>query len=957
MRTTISIRGARENNLQGVDVEIPRDQLVVVTGVSGSGKSSLAFDTLYAEGQRRLMASMSSWARRFVRQLKKPDVDFINGLSPVVSIDQKTVSVNPRSTIGTMTDISDFLRMLYSTAGQPHCPCCAEPLRVLSVAQMVEHLYTLPVGSEVEVRAPVERPWAEPWEIVLEAVRSKGYRRGWIDGSLTDLGGEVELDDERDYRIEAVIDNFCIAEGREREMQTSLEHGLELGQGFLSFHPGPQCSAARRKRFAKNFGCRADGMVAARMHHAWFTFNDPAGACPTCAGLGTTKRAYLPLIVRDPLRSLREGALAPEALTYKADTWGGRILFSLAQAYGFDLDQPWQDLTDAARKIVLDGTQGKVFKVCVPPEAKRGQHYAGHDLNYNGVVGSIERQYQRYRKTGGADAWQESRFNKLMVEDACPACEGARLHRLRRLVHVGGQQLAELGELALPELREFLQSLEVAPQHRSIVQTIVREVCSRLDVLIEIGLDYLNLSRRAATLSGGESQRIRLSSQIGSGLMGMLYVLDEPSIGLHPKDNQKMIRTLRRLRDIGNTVVVVEHDDETIRAADFVIEMGPGPGIHGGELVVAGPLQEVLAHESSPTALYLSGRRRIPLPKKRRAPDDRWLRVRGARENNLAGIDASIPLGIFTCVTGASGSGKSSLVHEIIFKRLRALLHDNRVLYGAHDALEGWQSIDDVIHVDQRPIGHNSRSNPATYIGFYDRIRGLFAATPEAKKRGYKPARFSFNVKGGRCEECSGAGRITTSMSFMPDIEVGCPVCKGQRYHGDTLEILWQGHSIAGVLDMSVEDGVAAFASVPAIQRKLKLLDELGLGYLSIGHPATILSGGEAQRVKLASELSKLKRGKHNLYILDEPTTGLHLADIHKLLAAIGRLVDRGHSVLVIEHNLEVIKTADWVLDLGPEGGHKGGQLVASGTPEQIAAHAASHTGRHLRPYLQREPA
>ncbi len=951
MRKSIEVRGAREHNLRGVDVEIPREQLVVVTGVSGSGKSSLAFDTIYAEGQRRLMASMSAFTRRFVRQLKKPDVDFVNGLSPVVSIDQKTVTVNPRSTVGTMTDISDFLRMLFATAGAPACPCCGEALRVQSPGQIAERIVGLPANAEVELRAPVHRAWGEAWEDVLEAVRSKGYRRCLIDGERRDLGDELGLEDEGDYRVEAIVDRFTVGPDLSKEIETAVEHALELGEGFVicCLEKGSKKAA---RGFHKDFGCAASRTVATRMHHAWFTFNDPAGACRTCGGLGETKRAYLPLVVRDPGRSVRDGAFAPEAMAYNPDTWSGRILYSLHQSFGLDLDSPWRELPDEQRALVLHGTGGRRFPVAVPPEAKRGAHYAGKERSFIGVMGQIDQRYQHYRKSGQAGAWSEQYFKKLTVELPCPGCEGTRLKPQRRLVKVGGRDLAALGELSLPALRDFLAGLKVAERHAHTVATIVREVNARLEVLIEIGLDYLNLNRRSATLSGGESQRIRLAAQIGSGLMGMLYVLDEPSIGLHPKDNAKMIRTMQRLRDIGNTVIVVEHDEDTIRAADFVVEMGPGPGVHGGTVVAAGPVAEVLACEASTTAAYLSGRAEIPLPKKRRKPDGRWLKIEGARENNLQALDVALPLGLFTCVTGASGSGKSSLVHEIIYKRLRALLHDNRVLYGKHDALHGGEAIDDVIHVDQSPIGWSSRSNPATYIGFYDNIRKLFAKTEEAQRRGYTPARFSFNVKGGRCEECSGSGTITTSMSFMPDIEVTCPICKGQRYNAETLEVTWKGLSIAQVLELSIEDGTKFFADVKGIARKLKVLDELGLGYLTLGHPAPTLSGGEAQRVKLAAQLGKLKRGKHNLYILDEPTTGLHVADIHRLLGAFERLVAKGHSVLVIEHNLEVIKCADWVVDLGPEGGHKGGRLIASGPPEAIAEEAASATGRFLAPVL-----
>jgi excinuclease ABC subunit A len=949
MRTTIEIRGARENNLQNVTVEIPRDRLIVVTGVSGSGKSSLAFDTVYAEGQRRLLASMSTFAKRFIGQLKKPDVDFVNGLSPVVSIDQKTVGSNPRSTVGTMTDISDYLRMLFATMGTPHCPMCEETLAIRSPYQMMEHILSLPKGTEVEVRAPVYKIHGEDYEFLFELVRINGYRRARIDGKPRDLGEHIELDEDKPHTIEAVVDSFVVGPDIDRQVVTSLEHGLKLGDGLLGFHiVKPKQLGPAHKKFYDGFGCAGHRLVAGEMHAAQFTFNDPAGACVTCAGIGTAMRVHPSLLVPDPRRTLNEGAFVNAALGNSPDSWGGRMLYSLAAHYGFSLDTPFKDLAEEHVQLLFYGTKGEQFAVVVPPKAKIGHQHAGKKIKFNGVVNQLEHSYRRYRKQGTSNAGMDEYLKQVMVEYDCPECGGARLKRTRRLVTIDDRNLYDVGEMHLADLLAFLSAIKPTIKQRAIAETIVREVATRLELLIAIGLDYLSLNRRSATLSGGESQRIRLSSQIGSGLMGMLYVLDEPSIGLHPKDNVKMIETLKRLRDLGNTVIVVEHDADTIRAADHVLEIGPGPGTHGGRIVAEGPLRKILKDNDSLTGQYLSGKKRIGIPEHRRPSSGKSLVIRGARQNNLKNIDVEIPLEQLVCVTGASGSGKSSLIHDIVQKRLYALFHDSRVFAGAHDELEGAEHLSDVIDVDQSPIGRSSRSNPATYIGFYDAIRTLFAETDQAKQRGFTASTFSFNVKGGRCEECSGEGSITTQLSFMPDVEVLCPTCKGARYNQDTLEVEYRDKNIAEVLDLSVEDGVAFFAGEPAIARKIAVLTELGLGYLKLGHPSTILSGGEAQRVKLAGELGKLKRGKHNLYILDEPTTGLHFADIDRLLVSLNRLVDTGHSVVVIEHNLDVIKTADHVIDLGPEGGHKGGRLIACGTPEDIAACKASHTGKAL---------
>ena len=951
MRTTLLIQGARENNLRDITVEMPRNKLVVVTGVSGSGKSSLAFDTLYAEGQRRLLASMSAYAKRFVNQLRKPDVDFVQGLSPVISIDQKTIGSNPRSTVGTMTDLWDYLRMLYATLGTPHCPRCEQPVAIRSPQRMLEHLSRLPHGTEVEVRAPVFEIFGEDWEQVFEQVRLQGYRRVRVDGEAKDLGSQFTLSEEEHPWVEAIIDRFVIGRDIDRQVLASLEHGLKVGDGFLSFHP-EGISRSLLKGFWNDFGCAQHRIISTTLHHAHFTFNDPAGACRTCAGLGTSKRVHPALLVPDPSRALEDGAIVKEAFNHDKNAWGGRWLHSLARHYRFRLDVPFASLAEAVKDLIFYGSKGEKIEIVLPEGARQGEQHAGKKMAFQGVVRQIERHYHWYRKQGRSQDGMEAYLQKVMVDYDCPECGGARLRKTRGLVRVGSRTLPEAGDLHLRDLQRWLGTLDLAADKTAVAATVMREIEGRVDLLINIGLDYLNLNRRSGTLSGGESQRIRLSTQIGSGLMGMLYVLDEPSIGLHPKDNVKMIRTLERLRDLGNTVVVVEHDEETIRAADWLIEIGPGPGIHGGQVVAQGPPDVALNDARSLTGAFLRGVKQILKPEKRRSPSQHRLRIGGARHNNLRNLDVDIPLGMLVCVTGVSGSGKSSLVHEIIFKKLASMRYDSRILAGAHDSFTGHESIDDVIDIDQSPIGRSPRSNPATYVGIYDSIRQLFAGTEEAKARGFGPATFSFNVKGGRCEECAGDGAIVTQLSFMPDVEVICPACKGCRYREETLEVRWRGRNIAEVLKMSIEDGVSFFADERAIVRKLEILHELGLGYLELGHAATILSGGEAQRVKLAAELGKMRRGRSNLYILDEPTTGLHLADIQRLLDCLQRLVQAGHSVLVIEHHLDVVKCADWVLDLGPEGGHQGGQLIVSGTPEIVAACASSHTGVALRAYL-----
>ena len=956
MRQTVAVKGARENNLQDIEVEIPRDKLVVVTGISGSGKSSLAFDTVYAEGQRRFLESMSTYAKRFITQLKKPDVDFVDGLSPVVSIEQKTVTMNPRSTVGTMTDLQDFLRMLFATIGIAHCPYCEREIPIRSPHQILERLLSLPEGTEVEIHAPVFKIYGEDYDYLFDDIRTKGCRHVRIDGEPHDISEEIELDEDKEYDIQVIVDKFFIQKDIDKQVLASLEHTMLVGEGFMRFQVRDLEIPEILAGMLDDFGCAEHGVLMGELGPHHFTFNEPTGACVTCSGLGTYLQVHPNLLVPDKTRSIVEGAFVHQAAKYDPDRWDGRTLYSLSQHYGFDLHAPFADLSPEVVDILFHGTRGEDFPICQPPDAKPiEKRHLGRKIRFDGIITRIDRHYRHYRKQGEAHSGMEEYLRKVMVEHTCPDCGGAKLKRQRLLVTVKERTIHELGELHFEQLRDFLLAIDKATlheKHREAGTRVIRELVERINLLLGIGLDYLNLNRRAATLSGGESQRIRLSTQIGSGLMGMLYVLDEPSIGLHPKDNQKMIETLRKLRDIGNTVIVVEHDESTIRAADYIIELGPGPGVHGGKVVVQGALETILACPDSLTGLYMSGRREIPIPQQRRELNGKFLSVTGARENNLRNLDVDIPIGVFICVTGASGSGKSTLVNEILYKRLYSIYHDSRTLYGAHDTLAGHEHISDVINIDQSPIGRSSRSNPATYIGFYDNIRKLFASTPMAMARGYAVGRFSFNVKGGRCEECHGEGTITTKLHFMPDVEVVCPTCKGARYNQETLDVTYNGKNIAEILDMSIEDGVEFFEDQRLIRHKLSVLNALGMGYLQIGHPAPLLSGGEAQRVKLASELGKIKRGKNNLYILDEPTTGLHLADVQKLLDSLSQLVDKGHTVIVIEHHLDVIKTADYVIDLGPEGGHKGGQVLAHGTPEEVTGVRASYTGQFLRGYL-----
>ena len=966
-RTSIAVQGARVHNLKNISVEIPRDHLTVVTGLSGSGKSSLAFDTIYAEGQRRYMESLSSFAKRFVAQVTKPDVDYVFGLSPVISIEQKTLTSNPRSTVGTMTDIASYLNLLYATIGQPHCPRTGEPTPSRSSSQILESILSLPEGTEIELRAPVFPIYGEDLEVLFAEVRKKGCRRMFVDGKAIDLADRAEPEPEDpngrgsessesapiNAHMEAVVDRFIVARKHEKAIKAGIAATLLVGDGLMQVQALKGASKADAQRFYKESSSATHHLVYGDIGPDYFMFNNPESACRTCGGLGVDKLTHPELLIPDPQRSILGGCFVREAFKYNPDTWDGRMMFSLAAALQFPLDAPWKDLPEPAREAILYGIGMNKVPIVTPPDAKvRRADQEGREVGFHGIARRIERWYRHYRQRGEANSRMEAWLDKVMVERTCPDCNGARVRATRLLFTIHDKNIYELGQLHFDELHEFLGTVKPAGRGADAGRQVLKEIRGRLELLLGIGLDYLSFNRRSSTLSGGESQRIRLSTQIGSGLMGMLYVLDEPSIGLHPKDNVKMIATLERLRDIGNTVIVVEHDEDTIRSADHIVEMGPGPGVHGGRVVVQGTIDDVLKCKASPTGLYLSGKRAIPTPRKRRSGNGKRLTLRGARENNLKSIDVIFPLGTLVAITGASGSGKSTLVSEILYKALWKHLVDTRTLPGEHVGLDGIEHVHKVVNIDQTPIGRNSRSNPATYIGFYDTIRDLFTQAPLSIERDYKPGRFSFNVKGGRCEECQGEGAITTQLYFMPDVEVTCAACKGARFNSETLEVTLRGKTIDDVLNMSVEEGVEFFKSEPAISRKIQVLADLGLGYLTLGQSATTLSGGEAQRVKIATELSTLQRSKHTVYILDEPTTGLHLADVERLLESLNRLVDAGHTVLLIEHHLDVIKTADHVIDLGPEGGHAGGEVVATGTPEEIAKCKASHTGRFLKAHF-----
>jgi excinuclease ABC subunit A len=954
------IRGAREHNLKDVSLDLPRDSLIVFTGLSGSGKSSLAFDTIFAEGQRRYVESLSAYARQFLGQMDKPDVDFIEGLSPAVSIDQKSTSKNPRSTVGTITEVYDYLRLLYARAGRAHCPVCQAPIERQTPQQIVDRMMALEEGTRFQVLAPVIRGRKGEYIELFRQLQTQGFSRARVNGETHTLDDPPKLDKQKKHTIEVVVDRLAVKDSSKRRLTDSVETALNLAGGLVVFDlvDLDEKDPGRELKFSEKMACPNDHPIDTdELEPRSFSFNSPFGACPECTGLGTRMEVDPELVVPDQDATLGEGAIQPWSQAHVADYFL-RLLNALGEELGFDLNTPWRELPTSAQKSILDGHKTKVHVVTKNRYGRQRAYWA----EFEGVRTYIERRHREAE----SDTSRE-RFEGFMREVPCPVCRGSRLKPVSMAVTLGdlalrdsgrgGLNIAEVCALPINETAQFLREVELSARERQIGERVLKEIQERLTFLLDVGLDYLSLDRPSGSLSGGEAQRIRLATQIGAGLVGVLYVLDEPSIGLHQRDNQRLIETLVRLKDLGNTLIVVEHDEDTIQVADWVVDIGPGAGEHGGQVVHSGPVPELLTNEHSVTGQYLSGRRQIPVPPIRRPrTTGRELKVVGAREHNLRNIDVTFPLGLFVAVTGVSGSGKSTLVNDILYTSLAKTIYRSRTIPGRHQRITGLDHVDKVIHVDQSPIGRTPRSNPATYTGVFDHIRRLFASTPEAKMRGYQQGRFSFNVKGGRCEACAGDGTIKIEMNFLPDVYVPCEVCHGARYNRETLEVHYKGKTIAEVLDMPIEEAVDFFAAVPAIARHMKTLVEVGLGYVRLGQPATTLSGGEAQRVKLSSELQKRSTGR-TVYVLDEPTTGLHFEDIRKLLLVLGRLVDQGNTVLVIEHNLDVIKTADWLVDMGPEGGSRGGLVVAEGTPEDVAANPDSFTGRFLKPLLEGQEA
>ncbi len=933
------VKGACEHNLKNVDVEIPRDKLVVFTGLSGSGKSSLAFDTIYAEGQRRYVESLSSYARQFLGQMEKPKVDYIEGLSPAISIDQKTTSKNPRSTVGTVTEIYDYLRLLYARVGIPHCPVCGREISRQSVDTIVDSIMELETGTKIQVLSPIVSGRKGEYVKELDNIRKSGFVRVRIDGIIYDLSEQIKLEKNKKHNIEVIVDRLVIKDEIRSRLSDSVETAAGLSKGLIII----DIIGGEELMFSQNYACPEHGVSVEELNPRMFSFNNPFGACPKCSGLGIFMKVSEKLVVPDPSLSIRQGAV-------KASGWsaadGGTIAMmyyeALAKEYGFSLDVPYKDLPEKAKKVIMYGTGGKKIKM----QRKSVYGEGTYMKDFEGIINNVER---RYAET--TSEYSRNEIEQLMTAVECPECGGARLKKESLFVTVGGINIYEFCSKSIKDALVFLDGLKLSERDMMIADAIIKEIKSRMKFLASVGLDYLTLTRSSGTLSGGESQRIRLATQIGSSLMGVLYILDEPSIGLHQKDNDKLLNTLKELRDIGNTLIVVEHDEETMLSADYIVDVGPGAGIHGGEIVCSGTPQDIMNCEKSITGQYLSGRKKIPVPQKRRKGNGKFLEVKGAAENNLNNINVKIPLGEFVCVTGVSGSGKSSLVNEIIYKRLAEELNGAKRFPGKHKEMLGIENLDKVIDIDQSPIGRTPRSNPATYTGVFNDIRELFAMTSDAKSRGYTASRFSFNVKGGRCETCQGDGIMKIEMHFLPDIFVPCEVCHGARYNRETLEVKYKGKSIYDVLEMTVEEAVNFFSAVPKIHKKLSTLFEVGLGYVKLGQAATTLSGGEAQRVKLATELAKPATGR-TIYILDEPTTGLHTADVHRLIEVLQKLVDKGNTILVIEHNLDVIKTADYVIDLGPDGGDKGGNIVATGTPEKVAKVEGSYTGQYLKKVL-----
>lgn len=939
-RKYIKIRGAKEHNLKGIDVDIPRDEFVVLTGLSGSGKSSLAFDTIYAEGQRRYMESLSSYARQFLGQMEKPNVEKIEGLSPAISIDQKSTNRNPRSTVGTVTEIYDYFRLLYARIGIPHCPKCGREIRKQTVDQMVDQIMSMPQGTKIQLLAPVVRGRKGEHQKLLERAKRSGYVRVQVDGSVYELTEEIRLDKNKKHNVEIVVDRLVVKPGIEKRLTDSIENVLNLAEGLMTV----DVIGGEPVQFSQSFSCPDCGISIDEIEPRSFSFNNPFGACPECYGLGYKMEFDEALMIPDKRLSLAEGAIQVMGWQSSADpsSYTYATLKALSKEYGFSLNTPYQELPEDVRHMLIYGTGGRTVKVHY-----RGQRGEGvYDVAFEGLIQNVNR---RYRETG-SDAIKQQ-YEEFMRITPCKCCGGQRLKKDALAVTVADKNIYEVTSLSIRKLQEFLNDMQLTRQQLLIGEQVIKEIKARVGFLVDVGLDYLTLARATGTLSGGEAQRIRLATQIGSGLVGVAYILDEPSIGLHQRDNDKLLATLKHLKDLGNTLIVVEHDEDTMRAADYIVDIGPGAGEHGGEVVAVGNAEEIMKNKKSLTGAYLSGRIQIPVPEERRKPTG-FLTIKGARENNLKNIDVKIPLGIMTCITGVSGSGKSSLTNEILYKHLARDLNRARVIPGKHDDILGLNQLDKVIDIDQSPIGRTPRSNPATYTGVFDMIRDLFAATPDAKARGYKKGRFSFNVKGGRCEACSGDGILKIEMHFLPDVYVPCEVCGGKRYNRETLEVKYKGKSIYDVLNMTVEEALKFFENVPSIHRKIQTLYDVGLSYIRLGQPSTELSGGEAQRIKLATELSKRGTGK-TIYILDEPTTGLHFADVHKLIEILRRLSDSGNTVVVIEHNLDVIKTADYIIDMGPEGGDGGGTVIAEGTPEEVAKVKKSYTGQYVKKYLE----
>ncbi len=936
MKQYIKIRGANEHNLKNIDINIPRDQLVVLTGLSGSGKSSLAFDTIYAEGQRRYMESLSSYARQFLGQMEKPDVESIEGLSPAISIDQKTTNRNPRSTVGTVTEIYDYFRLLYARIGIPHCPQCGKEIKKQTVDQMVDQIMELPEGTKIQLLAPVVRGKKGRHEKLFERAKKSGYVRVRVDGNLYELSEEIVLDKNIKHNIEIIVDRLVVRPGIEKRMTDSIENVLALAEGLLTV----DVIDGEAMQFSQSFSCPDCGISIEEIEPRSFSFNNPFGACPTCFGLGYKMEFDIELMIPDPTLSIEEGAIVVMGWQSCTDpkSFTRAILNALSKEYNFSLSTPFQDYPEHIKELLIYGTGGKTVKVHYV--GQRGEGY--YDIAFEGLIKSVER---RYRET--ASEASKAEYETFMRITPCHDCGGQRLKQSALAVTVGDKNIAEVTAMSIEKLEAFLNELQLTDTQKMIGGQILKEIKARIRFLMNVGLDYLTLSRATGSLSGGEAQRIRLATQIGSGLVGVAYILDEPSIGLHQRDNDKLLGTLKHLRDLGNTLIVVEHDADTMLAADHIVDIGPGAGEHGGEVIAQGTAEEIMACEQSVTGAYLSRRVQIPVPEVRKEPKG-WLKVVGAAENNLKNIDVEFPLGVMTCVTGVSGSGKSSLVNEILYKKLARKLNRARIIPGKHERIEGIEQLDKIINIDQSPIGRTPRSNPATYTGVFDLIRDLFASTTDAKARGYKKGRFSFNVKGGRCEACAGDGILKIEMHFLPDVYVPCEVCGGKRYNRETLDVKYKGKNIYDVLNMTVEEALEFFENVPSIRRKIETLYDVGLSYIRLGQPSTTLSGGEAQRIKLATELSRRSTGK-TLYILDEPTTGLHFADVHKLTEILGRLTADGNTVVVIEHNLDVIKTADYIIDIGPEGGDKGGTIIATGTPEEVAQNEKSYTGKYVK--------